>query len=85
MSRAGYLPLKTTASIRAPNWERFDLFVRRVEYLEIPGDHTQEFRERAASLGGYDITNIQKVLFNGPEKHWAPCCHRPLPFLISGS
>ena len=52
-------------------WERFDLVVRRVEYFEPPLQRlfafarSEQFRERAQSLGGYDVTNSGLVVFNG--------------------
>src|SRR5262245_57822111 len=52
-------------------WERFDLIVRRVEYFEPPLQRlfafarSEQFRQRARSLGGYDITNSGIVIFNG--------------------
>jgi excisionase family DNA binding protein len=54
----------------ALQWERFDLVVRRVEYFEEPLQRllgfarTEGFRERAASLGGYDVANTGAVVFN---------------------
>ena len=51
-------------------WERFDLVVRRVEYFEPPLQRlfsfarSETFRERAASLGGYDVANTGAVVFN---------------------
>jgi excisionase family DNA binding protein len=51
-------------------WERFDLVVRRVEYFEAQLQklfafaRTQAFRDRAAALGGYDVTNTGAVVFN---------------------
>jgi len=51
-------------------WERFDLVVRRMEYFETPLQRlfsftrTESFRHRAASLGGYDVTNTAAVVFN---------------------
>jgi len=51
-------------------WERFDLVVRRMEYFEPPMQkllaftRTQAFRDRAASLGGYDVSNTSVVVFN---------------------
>ena len=51
-------------------WERFDLVVRRVEYFEPPVQRlfafcrTEPFRDRAASLGGYDITRCGGVVYN---------------------
>src|SRR5262245_7708103 len=52
-------------------WERFDLVVRRVEYFEPPLQRlfafarSEKFRQRAGSLGGYDVTNSGTVVFNG--------------------
>jgi putative molybdopterin biosynthesis protein len=52
-------------------WERFDLVVRRVEYFDPPLQRlfafarTEPFAERAASLGGYNISNAGTVVFNG--------------------
>jgi putative molybdopterin biosynthesis protein len=51
-------------------WERFDLVVRRVEYFEPPLQRllaccrTDAFRERATSLGGYDVSGSGQVVFN---------------------
>jgi putative molybdopterin biosynthesis protein len=51
-------------------WERFDLVVRRVEYFEPPVQRlfafcrTEPFRDRAVSLGGYDITRCGGVVYN---------------------
>jgi excisionase family DNA binding protein len=51
-------------------WERFDLVVRRVEYFEPPVQRlfafcrSQPFRDRAASLGGYDVTRCGEVVYN---------------------
>jgi len=51
-------------------WERFDLVVRRVEYFEpqlqklFRFARTKTFRDRAASFGGYDITNSGAIVFN---------------------
>jgi molybdate-binding protein len=51
-------------------WERYDLVVRRTEYFEPPLQHlvafarTDLFRERAESLGGYDVANTGAVIFN---------------------
>ena len=51
-------------------WERFDLVVRRVEYFEPPLQRlfafarTEMFRDRAASLGGYDLTAAGTVVHN---------------------
>lgn len=52
-------------------WERFDLVVRRFEYFEQPLQsllsfaHTEQFRDRAALLDGYDTTRTGTVVFNG--------------------
>lgn len=54
-------------------WERFDLIVRRLEYFEAPLQalfafaRTAHFRDRAASLGGYNVANNGAVVFNGPR------------------
>jgi len=51
-------------------WERYDLVVRRMEYFEPPLQRlfafarTDAFRERAQSLGGYDVANTGAVIFN---------------------
>jgi len=51
-------------------WERFDLVVRRVEYFEPPLQRlfaftrTPPYRDRAAALGGYDVSNTGAVVFN---------------------
>ncbi len=51
-------------------WERFDLVVRRVEYFEPPLQRlfafcrTEPFQDRAASLGGYDVSKCGSVVFN---------------------
>ncbi len=51
-------------------WERFDLVVRVMEYFEPPLQkllafvHTSAFRDRAASMTGYDITRVGAVVFN---------------------
>jgi excisionase family DNA binding protein len=51
-------------------WERFDLVVRRVEYFEPPLQRlfafarTEAFRDRAKTLGGYDVANSGTVVFN---------------------
>jgi putative molybdopterin biosynthesis protein len=51
-------------------WERFDLVMHRRDYFE-PGPQalfaftrTSAFSSRAAALGGYDITEVGRVLFN---------------------
>jgi putative molybdopterin biosynthesis protein len=57
----GFVPLQ---------WERFDLVVRRLEYFEQPLQQlfafarTEPFRDRAKSLGGYDIAHTGAVVFN---------------------
>jgi excisionase family DNA binding protein len=51
-------------------WERYDLVVRRMEYFEPPLQRllaftrTELFRDRAQSLGGYDVGNTGAVIFN---------------------
>jgi excisionase family DNA binding protein len=51
-------------------WERFDLVVRRLEYFEPPLQkllsfaRTPAFRDRASSLGGYDVSNSGAIVFN---------------------
>lgn len=51
-------------------WERFDLVVRRIEFFEpalqrlFAFTRTEPFRDRAASLGGYDVANTGAVVFN---------------------
>jgi putative molybdopterin biosynthesis protein len=51
-------------------WERFDLVVRRVEYFEPPLQRlfafarTEAFRDRAALLGGYEVSNAGAIVFN---------------------
>jgi molybdate-binding protein len=50
--------------------ERFDLAMRRWSYFEPPVQRlmafaqTVRFKERAAALGGYDIAEAGKVLYN---------------------
>lgn len=50
--------------------ERFDLVVRRRDYFEqamqalLAFARTPEFRERASRLGGYDVANTGRVVFN---------------------
>jgi molybdate-binding protein len=50
--------------------ERFDLIVRRRDYFEpavqtlLGFARTAEFRERAQRLGGYDVANTGRVVFN---------------------
>ena len=50
--------------------ERFDLVVRRRDYFEpavqtlLAFARTPEFRERAQGLGGYDVANTGRVVFN---------------------
>jgi putative molybdopterin biosynthesis protein len=51
-------------------WERFDLVVRRVEFFDPPMQRLlafarkELFRDRAAALGGYDVTHTGTVVFN---------------------
>lgn len=51
-------------------WERFDLVVRRVEFFDPPIQRLlafarkELFRDRAAALGGYDVTHTGTVVFN---------------------
>lgn len=50
--------------------ERFDLVVRRAQYFDPPMQRllsfvrTPAFRERAAALGGYDVGETGRVVFN---------------------
>ncbi len=50
--------------------ERFDLVMRRRDYFEPPMQallafaRTAEFRERAAALGGYDVTQSGRIVYN---------------------
>jgi putative molybdopterin biosynthesis protein len=52
--------------------ERFDLAIRRRDYFEPPFQtllkftRTAAFAEKAASLGGYDISALGEVLYNSP-------------------
>jgi molybdate-binding protein len=52
--------------------ERYDLVIRRLEYFEPPFQRllaftrTVRFVEKAAELGGYDITGIGQVTYNSP-------------------
>jgi excisionase family DNA binding protein len=52
--------------------ERYDLAVRRREYFEPPFQkllafaRTPHFAERAQELGGYDIKELGRVVYNGP-------------------
>jgi putative molybdopterin biosynthesis protein len=52
--------------------ERFDLAIRRRDYFEPPFQtllkftRTPAFAEKAASLGGYDISALGEVLYNSP-------------------
>ncbi len=51
--------------------ERYDLLLRRRDYFEPPMQRlldftrTPDFAERAAAMGGYDISGTGKVRFNG--------------------
>jgi putative molybdopterin biosynthesis protein len=51
-------------------WERFDLAVRRRDYFEPPVQkllgfaRSAEFAEKAAMLGGYDVTRTGSVSYN---------------------
>ncbi|KAB2910959.1 MAG: helix-turn-helix transcriptional regulator [Hyphomicrobiaceae bacterium] len=51
-------------------WERFDLVVRRIEYFEPPMQkllafaRMPEFADRAATLGGYDVSGTGRVVLN---------------------
>lgn len=50
--------------------ERFDLIVRRAQYFDPPIQRlmafarSDAFRERAAALGGYDVSETGRVVFN---------------------
>jgi excisionase family DNA binding protein len=52
--------------------ERYDLVMRRRDYFEPPVQtllacaRTEAFATRAAELGGYDITGLGAVVYNGP-------------------
>ncbi len=52
--------------------ERFDLAIRRHDYFEPPIQkllafaRTDAFAARAAELGGYDISGLGRVVWNGP-------------------
>jgi excisionase family DNA binding protein len=52
--------------------ERYDLLIRRRDYFEAPFQQlmtftgSAAFRDRAASMGGYDISAMGRVQFNGP-------------------
>lgn len=54
--------------------ERFDLVVRLVEYFETPLQRllafarSQTFRERAAALAGYDVSQTGTVVFNARRR-----------------
>ena len=51
--------------------ERFDLVIRRHDYFEPPVQsllgfaRTPEFAARAAEMGGYDLTELGQVVYNG--------------------
>lgn len=56
-----------------PLWrERFDLALTRRDYFEAPFQtllafsRTPDFAERAAGLGGYDVAETGRVLYNAP-------------------
>ncbi len=52
--------------------ERYDLIVRRRDYFEPPLQalfafaRTEAFRARAQAMGGYDVSGLGTVRFNGP-------------------
>ncbi|MFQ6019032.1 MAG: substrate-binding domain-containing protein [Kiloniellaceae bacterium] len=52
--------------------ERYDLLVRRRDYFEAPVQRlisfarSQAFRDRAARMGGYDVSGLGTVRYNGP-------------------
>jgi len=52
--------------------ERYDLLIGRRDYFEAPFQdllgfaRSDAFRERAAQMGGYDISGLGTVRFNGP-------------------
>ncbi len=52
--------------------ERYDLAVRRREYFEPGFQHlmafarSERFADKALSLGGYDIAELGRVVYNGP-------------------
>ena len=51
--------------------ERFDIALRRKSYFEAPTQallafaRTSAFKRRAALLGGYDVAEVGKVVWNG--------------------
>lgn len=61
--RLGFVPLVE---------ERYDLVLRRRDFFEPPAQslmalaRTPEFRQRADELGGYDVADNGRVVFNGP-------------------
>jgi len=61
--RLGFVPLFR---------ERYDLAIWRRDYFEPPLQkllafcRTHAFKERAGELGGYDVTNLGQVHYNGP-------------------
>ncbi len=52
--------------------ERYDLAVRRREYFEpefqrlLAFTRTERFADKARTFGGYDITELGRVVYNGP-------------------
>ena len=52
--------------------ERYDLAVRRREYFEPGFQHllafaqSERFADKAQSLGGYDVSSLGRVVYNGP-------------------
>ncbi len=52
--------------------ERYDLLLRRRDYFEAPVQtlfafaHGAAFRARAAQMGGYDVSGLGRVRYNGP-------------------
>ena len=52
--------------------ERYDLLIGRRDYFEAPFQDLlaftrgESFRKRAAQMGGYDVSGLGKVRFNGP-------------------
>jgi molybdate-binding protein len=52
--------------------ERYDLVIGHWDYFEPPFQRllaftrTQQFVDKAAELGGYDITGVGRVTYNSP-------------------